>query len=97
MVIVMVDSNPVATATVNGWASDCPMLGWIHVLPKYRRSGFATLIIKECIAKFRRDGKKSITLTCNKKNKAALRLYEKLGFKICNDDPNLFWMSIPLV
>ncbi len=63
------------------------ILDEIHILniavhPSYRRKGIAGLMMKEIIKKGYERGSRCIFLEVRVKNKAAIRFYEKLGFKV---------------
>lgn len=68
---------------IGGMSADEPKTGLImriFVSPAFRRSGIAKSLMKELIKRFSLYGAKSITLTVSPSNKAALGLYESLGF-----------------
>ncbi|MDD5485301.1 MAG: ribosomal protein S18-alanine N-acetyltransferase [Methanocellales archaeon] len=52
----------------------------IAVNKKNRRSGVATLLIKELLDKFRKKGVTNVQLEVRKSNLIAQELYQKLGF-----------------
>ncbi len=70
-----------------GFVCSSFILDEIHILniavhPSYRRKGVAGLMIKEIIKKGYERGSRYIFLEVRVKNKAAIRFYEKLGFKV---------------
>jgi len=76
-------------------ASDCSVLGyvvasadgrWSHIIslavkPECRRIGIATSLLKNLMERLRSIGVRQVLLEVREDNKAALRLYEKLGFR----------------
>ena len=54
----------------------------LHVDPDFRRKGYATQLINYLIGKIKKDKKiEHIELKVNSRNRSAISLYEKLGFK----------------
>ncbi|MCR8455496.1 MAG: ribosomal protein S18-alanine N-acetyltransferase [Candidatus Korarchaeota archaeon] len=61
------------------------LLGHVYsvaVHPEYRRMGLGTLLMQKTIEEFKRLGARAIRLECRVSNTGAIRLYEKLGFRI---------------
>jgi ribosomal protein S18 acetylase RimI-like enzyme len=56
-------------------------LGWFGVLPKYRRMGYATEMIRHFEESARAEGFKHARLYTNTDNTAARAFYEKNGYK----------------
>ena len=59
--------------------------GYVEVLfisRKFRRKGIASLLINRFITILKQKGYKRIQLSVNTQNKGAIKLYEKLGFKL---------------
>ena len=56
----------------------------LYVLPEFRRRGVGKKLVVECLNKMKAAGVKAIRLQVLKDKKAAVKLYEKLGFKIYN-------------
>lgn len=54
----------------------------LAVHPNYRRRGAAMFLMKTLLVKFRMKGVKSVRLEVRVSNTPAIRLYEKLGFKV---------------
>ena len=59
----------------------------LHVLnlavhPDFRRKGYAKLLLRELEDLARRNGIKTMILEVSVKNRAAISLYEKMGFRI---------------
>jgi [ribosomal protein S18]-alanine N-acetyltransferase len=65
----------IATFTPHGAEIDS-----LAVLPRHRKLGIATALMKAMIRKLRRFGVRVITLLVRRKNTAAIRLYRSLGF-----------------
>lgn len=53
----------------------------IAVHPKHRRKGVATALMRELLKRFSEKGAKAVRLEVRVSNEAAIKLYEKLGFK----------------
>jgi len=68
------------------------VVGLIIIHPDYQNKGIATKIIKEYIKKAN-DKNKRIIIKTYKENPAR-RLYERLGFKIYNEDSTHVYMEI---
>ena len=81
-------SRPVGFALA-GYSRDHPfevskLVGWIddvYVLPKFRHRGIGKKLVVECLNKMKAAGVEAVTLQVLTENKAAIKLYEKLGFK----------------
>jgi ribosomal-protein-alanine N-acetyltransferase len=52
----------------------------VAVLPRYRKLGIASALLKRTIQKARHRGVPAISLMVRRKNAAAIRLYRSLGF-----------------
>ncbi|MFD2613455.1 GNAT family N-acetyltransferase [Paenibacillus gansuensis] len=88
--IALIDNKPVGAAWYRLFAEtdkgygfvDCetPELG-IAILSNFRKQGLGTRLMKEIIHQAISDGYKSLSLSVNPENQAALQLYEKLGFE----------------
>jgi ribosomal protein S18 acetylase RimI-like enzyme len=59
-------------------------LGSLYILPEMQRLGIGTEILRRLIARGR-DSSKSVTLAVMKIN-PAVRLYERLGFRVTHED-----------
>ena len=53
----------------------------LAVLPNWRRKGIASQLVEELYRIFRKYGKKRVKLEVRLSNKAAITLYENLGFE----------------
>ncbi len=53
----------------------------LYVAPPFRKLGIASALIKEMIERLRTLGAESVIILTNDKNKSAIKLYNKLGFK----------------
>ena len=90
-----------------GWVvADELQLMLILVDPRCRRSGLATVLLKELLGLARKRGCKQATLEVGASNAVALALYSKLGFSTlgkrsryyCNgDDALLQWLNLSIV
>jgi len=54
----------------------------VYVLPEFRGRGIGKRMVAECLEKFKARGVKNVRLSVLAENKAAIKLYEKLNFKI---------------
>jgi ribosomal protein S18 acetylase RimI-like enzyme len=54
----------------------------LAVAPEYREHGIGTAMLKNCIRIAKRLGKSRLELSVVKTNIPAIRLYEKIGFKV---------------
>ena len=83
MKIITMDDNDIGLTTFYN-ENDIYVVGMIMIHPEYQNKGIATNILKEYIEIARKDNKK-IILKTYKKNPAR-KLYERLGFKIYEED-----------
>ena len=60
----------------------------IAVLPDYRRNGIASALLEACIKYAAEKELKFISLEVRKSNSAAIKLYEKFGFKVEGERKN---------
>ena len=61
----------------------------LYVLPKYRKKGVATSLLKK-VDKIRKNlGKKYLKVNNRKKDMSAFKLYTKFGFKITNEKKSI--------
>ena len=83
---IIKDGKPVAW----GLTHDDGALGFLHVLPEYRKNGYARDIVLARIAKKRESG---LPVYCNivTKNTPAIKLMESLGFK---PDRKIYWLRL---
>jgi ribosomal protein S18 acetylase RimI-like enzyme len=58
-----------------GWISD------VYVKEEYRKQGYATELLKQSLAEFKRLGYSDVRLNVFSFNEKAIQLYEKLGFQ----------------
>ncbi|PFA69736.1 hypothetical protein CN378_02925 [Bacillus sp. AFS015802] len=66
-------------------AQDSGKTGFIiqaGVIPEWRGKGIAAVLTAKCLEELRQDGMKSAGLHVNQNNPGAIKLYERLGFKI---------------
>jgi GNAT superfamily N-acetyltransferase len=71
---------PVALAGVNARFENCCQIGSVFVLPEYRGRGYGSSIVSYHVARlFKRYD--SIVLFVHERNRAAIHIYENLGFK----------------
>jgi GNAT superfamily N-acetyltransferase len=65
-------------------------LGSLYVIPEMQRRGIGTYILSELIAQCQHSSK-ALTLAVMKMN-PAIRLYERLGFRVTHEDAYKFYM-----
>lgn len=91
MKIIMLDNKDIGVTTFYE-DDDTYVVGLIIIHPNYQNKGIATNIIKEYINIAKNKNKKIIIKTY-KKNPAR-KLYERLGFKLYNEDETHVHMHI---
>jgi len=81
--------------TPSKYIEEIPQITWngfflnnLCTNPKKRNNGSATKLLLSLIKKLRREGASHIIITVNKDNIKAIKLYEKLKFKIYNEGIN---------
>jgi ribosomal-protein-alanine N-acetyltransferase len=62
----------------------------VAVRPEYRRHGMGTAVLRRVLSEARRLGAARATLEVRASNVAALRLYERLGFRVAATRPNYY-------
>ena len=90
-ILVDIDNNVLIGTVFVGDKKDKGFINSLWVKPKYRRQGFATLLMNDAITKM-----KGIDLTVSRSNKSAINLYKKLGFVIIGDgnSKSEYWMKL---
>ncbi len=76
-----------SVATLTRYGAEIDSLA---VLPRYRKLGLATALMKATIRKLRRAGVRKISLMVRRSNAAAIRLYRSLGFVRTATVPNYY-------
>lgn len=71
------DDSMYADASQHNESGKWQMLFGVETLPKYRRKGYASILMKEVIKDCNEDSRKGIVLTCKEEY---IPFYEKLGF-----------------
>jgi len=81
--------------TPSKYIEEIPQITWngfflnnLCTNPKKRNNGSATKLLLSLIKKLRREGASHIIITVNKDNIKAIKLYEKLRFKMYNEGIN---------
>ena len=80
-------------STAVAWPSKFPSsrhkvtLWGTFVSPRYRRRGFARMLVSRAISHARASGVRRINLTVFVPNEPAVRLYQSLGFVVCGAEP----------
>ena len=59
----------------------------IGILAKFRGRGLGTRLLREVMAMAKDHGATEMSLSVERENSVALRLYERLGFAVIDDDP----------
>lgn len=54
----------------------------VYVLPEFRKRGVDRMMVAECLERFKARCVKNVRLSVLVENKAAIKHYEKLNFKI---------------
>jgi len=62
----------------------------LAIHPKHRRKGYAKLLIRELLRRFKINGVKVVRLEVRVSNKPAINLYLKMGFKIAYTLKNFY-------
>ena len=79
-----IKNTPLCKLTVSAQGKNCVLLGGVYTLPKYRNCGLAKALLNDVTNKFTALSKKC-TLFVRTENFAAIKVYEKTGFKkFCN-------------
>ena len=95
------NGNPVGVAWVRLMKSygyvdnDTPELS-ISLLPEYREKGIGTVLLSELLDSLKMKNCRYVSLSVQKANTAALRLYRKAGFRIVEDKGDELVMKIEL-
>jgi ribosomal protein S18 acetylase RimI-like enzyme len=71
----------IGSLLINPW-KEMGYLDDIFVQKNFRRNGFGTLLIKEFVKTLKSKKINTLRLGVNLKNKVALKMYNKIGFKI---------------
>jgi ribosomal protein S18 acetylase RimI-like enzyme len=77
-----VSERTVKRYQVNGPWLPFGFIWFIGVIPKYRRRGYGTIMLRKAIALLADKGAKGVGLSVDSANIPAVRLYEKVGFKV---------------
>ena len=79
-----IKNTPLCKLTVSAEGKNCVLLGGVYTLPKYRNCGLAKALLNGVTQQFAARAKKC-TLFVRTQNLAAIKVYEKTGFKkFCN-------------
>jgi GNAT superfamily N-acetyltransferase len=89
---VLVDEQPLSFALV-GVRDDEAWIGGMGTVPAGRRHGYGQLVMESALAGARAGGCSLVWLEVIDANRAALGLYEKLGFEVARD--LLVWTLAP--
>ena len=97
LLILSVDGVAIGACQIACWNEDQPSILGINIDPRHRGQGHATALIQKAIELANADGKSGLSLTVEKQNPQAIRLYRRAGFVTNLEDPMQLWMSIPLI
>lgn len=86
--IILYNDEPAGRLMVNRAESEMTMID-LALLPEYRGAGIGSFLIKELLAEALATNR-PLRLHVLKSNTAAIRLYERLGFKVCAD-VQMYW------
>ncbi|HKV98582.1 MAG TPA: GNAT family N-acetyltransferase [Vicinamibacterales bacterium] len=89
--IITVDGRDVGWMQIRTSKSEL-FLGSLYVVPEMQRRGIGTHVLRELIAESQRASK-ALTLAVMKNN-PAVRLYERLGFRLTHEDEYKFYMRL---
>lgn len=78
---VMEDKNKIVAYIAFGTKGNSIYIGDLYVLPKYRKKKIGTVLIKLAERVQKKLKKKYLRVDVRKKDKPAIKLYNKLGFK----------------
>lgn len=81
--VICIDDEPVGRLRVV--RSDDLYLGGIQILPEYRGKGVGTAVLQDLINESKNTSKK-IRLEVFHHNYPAIKLYEKMGFKVISEN-----------
>jgi GNAT superfamily N-acetyltransferase len=89
VLVAELDGRPVGTVTyvprpgpyAEGEEMDAAWVRILAVSPDYQRRGIAAALVRECVARARRDGRRRLLLHTSAPMQTAQRLYERLGFR----------------
>ena len=81
----------VCKSQINGETDSYQLIGGVFTAEPFRKNGIATYLM-ECLKVEAAKKNKSCILFVNKKNEAAIRLYEKSGFTRCGDYKIIYLM-----
>ena len=81
--VIVVDGRDIGFVHVTESNADLK-LAQIHIIDEYRGAGIGTNIVADLVARAERGGQ-TVSLSAPRNNRA-IRLYERLGFKIVRDN-----------
>lgn len=90
--VIVVDGEPAGRLYVHRGNSEMRIVD-IALLPEHRGGGIGTRLLEELLAEGDADGK-SVTIHVERFN-PALRLYERLGFKVAEDKGVYLFLERP--
>jgi DNA-binding MarR family transcriptional regulator/GNAT superfamily N-acetyltransferase len=96
ILFVKIGSKFVGTCALIKKSDDVYELGKMAVDEAYQGRSLGRILLEAAIKLVRERGAKSLTLETNSKLKAAVRLYERLGFVIDTDAPPSYYSRVDL-
>lgn len=64
----------------------------ISLYPEYRGKGIGTILMKKMLDLLQKDGYRQVSLSVQKENAGAIRLYQKTGFEMVHVAPDEYLM-----
>src|SRR4051812_14471504 len=86
-VCAFLDGKFAGTCTLNYFNTNIPSIFSLIVIEECRGMGIGTAILQKCLELCK--DKVAVNLWVDKKNPDAMRLYKRLGFKVCGDDEDV--------
>ncbi|MEI6856743.1 GNAT family N-acetyltransferase [Psychrilyobacter sp.] len=81
--VLVIDDEVIGIAEyIRGFDGDVVFLYGFSIKKEYRKCGYGEKLLEESIKIFRENKIKKIGLTVSLKNKSAIELYKKMGFKM---------------
>lgn len=88
------DGESTGSITVRYFSEDKPGYGFVSsevselgmaILPAYRGQGLGTILMKKLFAGLREQGIDQVSLSVDPRNAAAVKLYQRFGFKLVDE------------
>jgi ribosomal protein S18 acetylase RimI-like enzyme len=89
--LVLLDNQPIGQLYLNLSNKEIRILE-LAILPAYQNQGIGTILLQEIVVWARQMGQ-AVTLNVLRNNDAAFRLYQRLGFKVLQEDEVSYFMA----